>query len=64
MLVLLCLNIILQILHKQTKENPEWVHFGGGNIFRVFIASALQDAIENGKADTGIVVCRNLLIMK
>ncbi|MCD7966781.1 MAG: mannitol dehydrogenase family protein, partial [Clostridiaceae bacterium] len=40
---------------KRTKENPEWVHFGAGNIFRGFIAN-LQDALlEAGLAKTGII---------
>lgn len=46
-------------LRTNTNENPQWLHFGGGNIFRVFIAAALQDAIENGKADTGVIVAES-----
>lgn len=38
-----------------TKENPVWVHFGAGNIFRGFIAVAQQRLINEGKADTGII---------
>ena len=30
-------------LKKKTKENPTWVHFGAGNIFRAFPAAKLQD---------------------
>ncbi len=43
-------------LEAETKANPKWVHFGGGNIFRVFVANALDKAIEEGRANTGIVV--------
>ncbi len=46
-------------LHKNTNESPEWIHFGGGNIFRVFIAAALQDAIEQGKTDKGVIVAES-----
>ncbi len=43
-------------LEVETKSNPKWVHFGGGNIFRVFVANALDRALEEGRANTGIVV--------
>jgi len=39
-----------------TKENPTWVHFGAGNIFRGFIAMLQQQLLNAGKVDTGIVV--------
>ncbi|HWR09505.1 mannitol dehydrogenase family protein [Sporomusa sp.] len=39
-----------------TKENPTWVHFGAGNIFRGFIAMLQQTLLNSGKAETGIVV--------
>lgn len=38
-----------------TMENPSWVHFGAGNIFRGFIATLQQELLNTGKADTGIV---------
>ncbi len=39
-----------------TKAKPTWVHFGAGNIFRAFPAMAQQKLLENGQADTGIIV--------
>lgn len=39
-----------------TKERCTWIHFGAGNIFRGFPAARMQDLIEAGLADTGIVV--------
>ena len=38
-----------------TKENPTWVHFGAGNIFRGFIAMLQQGILNSGKAGTGII---------
>ncbi len=39
-----------------TMERPEWIHFGAGNIFRIFPAAICQRLIENGSMDTGILV--------
>lgn len=38
-----------------TKENPTWVHFGAGNIFRGFIAMLQQRLLNAGKVSSGIV---------
>lgn len=38
-----------------TKENPWWLHFGAGNIFRAFQANVAQDLLNNGTLDRGIV---------
>lgn len=42
-------------IQENTCENPKWVHFGAGNIFRAFIAASQQEVINKGKTDTGIV---------
>lgn len=39
-----------------TKEQPIWVHFGGGNLFRCFHAKIAQDLLDNGAMTSGIVV--------
>ena len=31
---------------KNTRENPAWVHFGAGNIFRIFVGG-LADTLLN-----------------
>ena len=41
---------------QKTSENPKWVHFGAGNIFRAFQANLSQRMLEEGFDDTGIVV--------
>lgn len=40
-----------------TAANPTWLHVGGGNIFRAFIARINQRLINQGISDTGIIVC-------
>ncbi len=43
-------------LIQKTHDEPTWVHFGGGNIFRAFPASILNDALNTGKYDRGVIV--------
>ena len=38
-----------------TAKNPAWVHFGAGNIFRMFIGGIADKLLENGLTKTGIV---------
>lgn len=42
-----------------TKDNPQWMHFGSGNIFRIFPGSICQYLIETGKMNTGIICCES-----
>ncbi len=41
---------------EKTLDSPKWVHFGAGNIFRGFPAALIQNLLEKGIEDTGIVV--------
>lgn len=41
---------------KNTKENPFWIHFGAGNIFRAFQANVVQNLLNEGVLDRGLVV--------
>lgn len=43
-------------LKKETMENPSWIHFGAGNIFRGFPAAGLQKLLNEGIYDRGIIV--------
>ena len=40
----------------KTYREPTWVHFGAGNIFRAFPAAILQDTLDSGKYDRGVIV--------
>ncbi len=37
-----------------TKEDPRWVHFGIGNIFRVFVGGIADKLIGEGRLDRGV----------
>ena len=39
---------------EETKNSPVWVHFGAGNIFRIFIGGIADTLIEKGEASKGI----------
>ena len=40
----------------KTFAEPTWVHFGGGNIFRAFPAAILNEALNSGQYDRGVIV--------
>ena len=46
----------LKEVREKTAKEPTWVHFGGGNIFRAFPAAILNDALNTGKYDRGVIV--------
>ena len=46
----------IQKLREKTAKQPTWVHFGGGNIFRAFPAAILNDALNEGKYDRGVIM--------
>lgn len=39
---------------EDTKKSPVWVHFGAGNIFRIFIGGLADKLISQGASDKGI----------
>lgn len=41
-------------ISKRAKEAPNWVHFGIGNIFRIFIGGIADGLLEEGVLDRGI----------
>lgn len=42
-------------VREKTANEPEWIHFGAGNIFRGFIGSVAQELLNSGKSETGII---------
>ena len=46
----------IEAVRRKTHDAPVWVHFGGGNIFRAFPAAILNDALNTGKYDRGVIV--------
>ncbi len=50
-------NYDIEKVAKNTSENPIWLHFGAGNIFRAFTAVLMQKLLNQGKVDKGIIVC-------
>jgi len=41
---------------KNTLANPNWIHFGAGNIFRAFQANVLNNLLNEKKTDIGLIV--------
>lgn len=44
---------------ENTKESPVWVHFGAGNIFRAYPAAKLQELLDQGGYDKGVIVAES-----
>ncbi|MCM1047859.1 MAG: mannitol dehydrogenase family protein [Clostridiales bacterium] len=40
---------------KETAQNPFWIHFGAGNIFRAFQANVVQNLLNQGDLACGLV---------
>lgn len=45
----------IEKVRKNTSANPEWLHFGAGNIFRGFIASLQQRLLDLSLEKSGII---------
>ncbi len=44
-----------EAVKEATKKNPEWIHFGAGNIFRAFQAALMEELLEKGIEKTGLI---------
>ena len=51
-----CPRFDRQAVIQKTHDEPTWVHFGGGNIFRAFPAAILNDALNRRLYDRGVIV--------
>lgn len=47
-------------LREKTVEDPKWIAFGSGNIFRAFIAKVGQKLVDEGVFDRGINVVESI----
>ena len=45
---------------ERTKENPTWLHFGAGNIFKALHGMAAQRLLNEGKLDRGIIAVERM----
>lgn len=45
-----------EAVKRNTLENPNWIHFGAGNIFRAFQANVVNNLLNEKKTDIGLVV--------
>lgn len=52
-----CPKYDTELVLKKTLENPIWIHFGAGNIFRGYIARLQDDLLNLGQTDRGIIAC-------
>jgi len=43
-------------MKKATKENPRWVHFGAGNLYRCFHAQVAAELLDMSEMEEGIIV--------
>ena len=44
----------VEMASEKAKKEPQWVHFGIGNIFRIFIGGIADALLEDGEMDRGI----------
>ena len=44
-----------QTLAENTRKDPRWIHFGIGNIFRIFVGGIADNLIRAGLMDRGII---------
>ena len=53
----------VEAVSEKAKEEPGWVHFGIGNIFRVFIGGIADGLLEEGVLDRALPAWKRLIMM-
>ena len=48
-------NFNYEAVKENTLQRPVWIHFGAGNIFRAFQANVVQNLLNRGIMDTGLI---------
>ena len=51
------------VIAENTKQNPQWLHFGSGNIFRIFPAALCQQGMISVYALEIIVALYSVVLM-
>jgi len=46
----------IEDLRENTKTSPKWIHFGAGNIFRMFVARVQDELLDQGIENTGVII--------
>ena len=46
----------LNLVKTKTYDNPYWIHFGAGNLFRAFHANIVERLLNEKKLDRGLIV--------
>lgn len=49
----------INAVRKNTYENPTWLHFGAGNLFRAFPSALAHRLLNANLSKTGIIACEN-----
>lgn len=42
-------------VREETRENPDWIHFGAGNLFKAFQSRLTQELLNKGEMSKGII---------
>ncbi|NLZ67229.1 MAG: mannitol dehydrogenase family protein [Clostridiaceae bacterium] len=46
-------------VRERTIKSPRWLHFGAGNLFKVYLARIHDELLERGFTDSGVIVAAN-----